>query len=529
MIGFILAGCQPTRQAGVVSAVKPGVPYGEPHRPQYHFTPPAKWMNDPNGMVFYDGEYHLFYQHHPEGTTWGPMHWGHAVSTDLVRWQHLPIALYPDTHGLIFSGSAVVDWKNTSGFGVGGKPPLVAMFTYHDMAMEKAGKSDLFQTQGLAWSNDRGRTWTKFAGNPVIPNPGLRDFRDTKVIWHEASQQWVMVLAAGDRVRLFTSPNLKAWTQVSEFGSDVAAHGGVWECPDLFPIRIEGTSETRWVLLLSINPGGPNGGSATQYFVGNFNGTTFSLDPDFAKGIGTAGKEPERGVWLDHGRDNYAGVTWSDVPASDGRRLFIGWMSNWDYAQVVPTEVWRSALTVPRALSLHRTPAGLRIFSTPVQELRLLRGETVSLTAQRVTRVLPLRIPKGGSAAVSEIDLEFFTSNAAASNLALELSNAAGETYRIGFEARSRRFYSDRTALPKAFSDKFASTVHYAPRIATDSVVRMHIYIDRASIELFADGGATTLTDIVFPSQDFTRMRLVNTGPATRLRYATISALRSIW
>ena len=234
-------------------------------------------------------------------------------------------------------------------------------------------------------------------------------------------------------------------------------------------------------------------------------------------------------MWLDHGRDNYAGVTWSDVPASDGRRLFIGWMSNWDYAQVVPTEVWRSALTVPRALSLHRTPAGLRIFSTPVQELRLLRGETVSLTAQRVTRVLPLRIPKGGSAAVSEIDLEFFTSNAAASNLALELSNAAGETYRIGFEAKSRRFYSDRTALPKGFSDKFASTVHYAPRIATDSVVRMHIYIDRASIELFADGGATTLTDIVFPSQDFTRMRLVNTGPAARLRYATISALRSIW
>ena len=529
MLASIVGGCQTPRQAPVAAAVTSGAAYSEPHRPQYHFTPPAKWMNDPNGMVYYDGEYHLFYQHYPDGTTWGPMHWGHAVSTDLVRWQHLPIALSPDANGLIFSGSAVVDWKNTSGFGVGGKPPLVAMFTYHDMAMEKAGKSDRFQTQGLAYSNDRGRTWTTYAGNPAIPNPGLRDFRDPKVIWHEASQMWVMVLAAGDRVRMFTSPNLRTWSRVSEFGSDVAAHGGVWECPDLFPIRIEGTTETRWVLLVSINPGGPNGGSATQYFVGNFDGTTFTLDPEFAKSVGAAGPEPGRGVWLDHGRDNYAGVTWSDVPASDGRRLFIGWMSNWDYAQVVPTEAWRSALTVPRALSLHRTPAGPRLFSTPVQELRFLRGETVTLTAQRVSRALPLRVPTGGSAAVSEVDFEFLATDAIPSNLALELSNAAGETYRVGYDAASKRFFSDRTALRKTFSDKFATAAHYAPRVSTDSVVRMHIYIDNASIELFADGGATALTDIVFPRDDFSTMRLVATGAPVRLRYATVSALRSIW
>ena len=511
-------------------AVSPtsGAAYNEPHRPRYHFTPPAKWMNDPNGMVFYDGEYHLFYQYYPDGTVWGPMHWGHAVSTDLVHWEQLPIALAPDSLGLIFSGSAVVDWKNSSGFGIDGKPPLVAMFTYHDMAKEKAG-SLTFQTQGLAYSNDRGRTWTKYAGNPVIPNPGIRDFRDTKVIWHEPTQRWVMVLAAGDRVRIYTSRTLREWTLASEFGADRGAHGGVWECPDLFPIRIEGTGETRWVLLASINPGGPNGGSATQYFVGTFNGTTFTLDSAFATSVGAAGKEPERGVWIDYGRDDYAGVTWSDVPAEDGRRLFIGWMSNWDYATVVPTDVWRSAMTVPRALSLHRTPVGLRLYSTPVSELRLLRGETVTMRAERLNGVMPLRVPAGGSAASADVDLEFVVRPGDTTDVALELSNDAGEAYRVGFDAAARRFYSDRTATPKKFSDKFATAIHYAPRIATDSIVRMHLYIDRASVELFADGGATALTDIVFPTTDFTRMRLVTRGKSVQLRYATMSSMRSIW
>ncbi len=522
-----LAACQQSGTPRPATAVSQRQ-FTEPHRPQFHFTPPAKWMNDPNGMVFYDGEYHLFYQHYPDSTVWGPMHWGHAISTDLVHWQHLPIALYPDSLGLIFSGSAVIDWKNTSGFGVSGTPPMVAMFTYHDMAAEKRGTLT-FQTQGLAYSNDRGRTWTKYAGNPVIPNTGIRDFRDTKVIWHEESQRWIMVLAAGDRIRIYSSYDLKTWQPASEFGVNVGAHGGVWECPDLFPIRIEGTNETRWVLLVSINPGGPNGGSATQYFVGSFDGSTFVLDPQFATGVGAAGKEPTRGIWIDHGRDNYAGVTWSDIPAADGRRVFIGWMSNWDYATVVPTDAWRSAMTVPRTLSLRRTPAGLRVFSTPVSELRLLRGETVAMNEQRLGGETTLRVPAGGLAAQSEIDLEFLLSPADTSDVAIELSNAAGETYRIGFEQATRRFYSDRTALPKAFSGKFATGVHWAPRVVTDSVVRMHLYVDRASVELFADGGATAVSDIVFPTQDFTLMRLVVKGDAVRLRYANISALKSIW
>ena len=499
----------------------------EPHRPLYHFTPPAKWMNDPNGMVFYEGEYHLFYQYFPDSTVWGPMHWGHAVSTDLANWTHLPIALYPDSIGLIFSGSAVVDWKNTSGFGKDGKPPLVAMFTQHNLAREKAGDT-LVQKQSIAYSNDRGRTWTKFEGNPVIPNPGLKDFRDTKVIWHEASQRWIMVLAAGDRVRLYASYNLREWQQVSDFGAKVGAHGGVWECPDLFPIRIEGTTDTRWVLLVSINPGGPNGGSATQYFVGNFDGSTFTIDPTFPTSVGTAEKDPSRGVWVDHGRDNYAGVTWSDIPAEDGRRIFLGWMSNWDYATVVPTASWRSAMTVPRTLTLHRTSAGLRLFSTPVGELRLLRGETLTIPSQRIGGALPLRMPNGATPASADVDLEFLVPAGATTDLALELSNAAGESYRIGFDAAAKQFYSDRTNTPHAFSPTFATAVHHAPRIVSDSIVRMHLYIDRASVELFADGGATALTDIVFPSQDWSSMRLFVKGSAVRLRYASISGMRAM-
>ncbi|MCC7055346.1 MAG: glycoside hydrolase family 32 protein [Gemmatimonadaceae bacterium] len=517
----------PAPAAGVVTPPTSGV-YAEPHRPQYHFTPPSQWMNDPNGMVFYEGEYHLFYQYHPQGNTWGPMHWGHAISTDLVRWEHLPIALYPDSLGLIFSGSAVVDWKNTSGFGTNGKPPMVAMFTYHDMAKEKAGTST-FQTQGLAYSTDRGRTWVKYAGNPVIPNPGIRDFRDTKVLWHEASQRWIMIMSGGDRVRLYSSYNLREWQPASEFGATLGAHGGVWECPDLFPVRVEGTNEVRWVMLVSINPGGPNGGSATQYFVGHFDGMTFTLDSTFATAVGAAGVEPSRGVWLDYGRDNYAGVTWSDVPVSDGRRLFLGWMSNWDYAQVVPTEAWRSATTVPRALTLRRTPAGLRVYSTPVQELRLLRDQTTTLRDGQVSGEQTLHVPRGGSAAMSEVDLEFVPSASGQTTVAIELTNAGGEVYRVGYDAPTKRFFSDRTGLPRAFSPKFAAAVHYAPRVAGDSAVRLHLFIDRSSVELFGDGGATPLTDLVFPTSDFTAMKLVVTGPAVRLRYATISSLRSIW
>jgi fructan beta-fructosidase len=278
--------------------------YGEQHRPQFHFTPDSMWMNDPNGMVFYKGEYHLFYQHHPHSNVWGPMHWGHAISQDLVHWKHLPIALWPDSLGTIFSGSAVIDWNNSSGLGDGQEPPMVAIFTHHNHELEKAG-SDIFQYQSIAYSLDRGRSWTKYPGNPVLENPGIRDFRDPKVSWYEKDQKWLMVFAAQDRIMFYSSPNLIQWNKESEFSVEIAPGEGVWECPDFFPLTVGG--EEKWVLLVSIGDGGPNGGSGTKYYVGDFDGKQFLCDhPDNAP------------RWLDFGKDNYAGVSWSDIPSEDG-------------------------------------------------------------------------------------------------------------------------------------------------------------------------------------------------------------------
>lgn len=489
--------------------------YEEPHRPQYHFSPAEKWMNDPNGMVFYNGEYHLFYQFYPDSTVWGPMHWGHAVSTDLVTWEHLPIALYPDSLGYIFSGSAVVDERNTSGFGADGEPPLVAIFTHHNMDGEKAGRAD-YQYQSIAYSNDKGRTWTKYSENPVVPNPGIKDFRDPKVIWHEASNQWVMVLAAQDQVMFFGSSDLKNWTKLSDFGKQQGTHAGVWECPDLFPLTAGEGGKTKWVLLVSINPGGPNGGSATQYFVGDFDGKNFVLDPGFAKQVAN-----ENAVWLDWGRDNYAGVTWSDIPKLDGRRLFLGWMSNWDYATVVPTEKWRSAMTLPRELSLKNTGTGYRIFVNPAKELTGNRGRYSKMQTTRPKGKMSLSKDVKFSPTQMEALLEF------EGNLTVELSNGKGELYRIGYDAAANEFFSDRTKSGRLdFSDKFAAKVHTAPRTSKSKTVSMRIFFDVASAELFADGGETVITDIFFPTEDFDSADLVFKG---KLIKADFYEMKRIW
>jgi len=489
-----------------------GSHYTEPHRPQFHFSPEKMWMNDPNGMVYFEGEYHLFYQHYPDSNVWGPMHWGHAVSRDLVHWEHLPIALYPDSLGYIFSGSAVVDWNNTSGFGKDGQPPLVAIFTQHLMAGEKAGRTD-FQYQSIAYSTDKGRTWTKYEGNPVIPNTQkIKDFRDPKVIWDEDSKQWVMVFAAHDHVMFWGSPDLKKWTHLSDFGKEFGAHGGVWECPDLFPITLDGTGEKRWALLLSINPGAANGGSGTQYFVGNFDGKNFTLDPTFAPAV-TGGKS----VWLDHGRDNYAGVTWSDIPKEDGRRLFIGWMSNWDYATLVPTEAWRSATTLPRQLVLKNMEAGLRLTSFPVKELETLRGKVYSFENQAVKGELDLTDKLGFSPSLIEMEMEVEIPEGTKPDFGFALSNAKGEEYSVGFDAVTNHFYSDRTkAGANGFSDKFAVKRHPAQRISNTKTIQLHLFFDVASCELFADDGEVVMTDIYFPTADFNGLKLYsNSGEVT--------------
>lgn len=506
--------------------------YQEPHRPQFHFSPPQQWMNDPNGMVYYDGEYHLFYQHYPDSNVWGPMHWGHAVSRNMVDWENLPIALYPDSLGYIFSGSAVVDWNNTSGFGQGDQPPMVAIFTYHDPNGEKAGRID-YQYQAIAYSNDKGRTWTKYAGNPVVPNPDLRDFRDPKVFWYAPGEHWVMILAAFDRVRFYTSPNLKEWTFAGAFGEQYGSHAGVWECPDLFELPVEGADQSRWVLLLSINPGAPLGGSATQYFLGDFDGKTFTIDPQFAEGLG---RDPvdttrEKAYWIDFGRDNYAGVTWSDVPAADGRRLFLGWMSNWDYAQVAPTVAWRSAMTLPRTLSLRLIDGRPRLFTNPVRELTSLRTDDGStLDPADIQGALDLTGKPDATPAALEAVLEFELPQGTTTDFGVELSNSQGERYRIGYDAAKNVFYSDRTQAGKTdFSENFVRQRHEAPRLVSDAKVRFHLFFDVASAELFADDGATVLTDIYFPSEDFSSIRLYAEKGSVRLTSGTLYSLRSIW
>ncbi|CAF4628244.1 unnamed protein product, partial [Rotaria sp. Silwood2] len=282
----------------------------EPHRPKIHFSPKAHWMNDPNGMVYNNGTYHLFFQYNPFSSIWGPMHWGHATSSDMIHWKEQPIAIYPDSLGTIFSGSAVVDKNNTAGFAKNGKMPLVAIYTQHNEAGEKAGNND-FQNQSIAYSNDDGKTWIKYSGNPVIKNPGIKDFRDPKVMWYEAQKKWLMTLATKDRITFYSSKDLKNWIKESEFGETIGAHDGVWECPDLFSMDDNGKKV--WVLIVNLNPGGPNKGSATQYFVGNFDGSTFIPFNTTIK-------------WIDYGPDEYAGITWSNT---GNRKIFLGWMSNW--------------------------------------------------------------------------------------------------------------------------------------------------------------------------------------------------------
>lgn len=483
--------------------------YKEKHRPQFHFSPPANWMNDPNGMVYYEGEYHLFYQYYPDDTVWGPMHWAHAVSTDLVHWEHLPIALYPDELGNIFSGSAVVDWNNVSGFGKGGKPPLIAFYTYNNPELKKLGENN-HEYQALAYSNDRGRTWTKYQGNPIIPNTqGLKDFRDPKVFWHAPSEKWVMAISATNHVQLWGSTNLKDWKHLSDFGKEWNIPGVTWECPDLVQLRLTGTDQKRWVLIQNHVPGGPQGGSGTQYFIGDFDGTAFTIDPAFAERFRAEGPQ-----WLDTGRDNYAGVNWSGVPQEDGRTLFIGWMSNWDYATKVPTEKWRSAMTLPRSLALREVNGAQHLVSEPIRELQQLRGNKVSIAPVSIDADNRAEID-GISASQSEISLTFAIPQDGHVDAGLELENELGESYRIGYNSETNRFYSDRTKSGDfSFAENFAS-VHESPRIATGETITMHVYLDKASAELFADNGLTVMTDTFFPSRDFSKVSVYSRAGTT--------------
>ncbi|PZX53923.1 fructan beta-fructosidase [Algoriphagus ratkowskyi] len=460
---LLITGCQSNSDITFTSEVT------EEFRPTYHFTPESGWMNDPNGLIYLDGEYHLFYQHYPDSTVWGPMHWGHAVSSDLVNWEHLPIALFPDSLGYIFSGSAVLDTENTSGLGTAETPPIVAIFTYHN-AEEANTKSQTFQSQAIAFSLDKGRTWQKYEGNPVLPNPGIRDFRDPKVsqITNEnGTKSWIMTLAVLDQINFYSSPDLKSWTLLSEFGKTIGAHGGVWECPDLLPFKTP-SGEGKWVLLVSINPGGPQNGSATQYFIGDFKNGQFTPDDTMIR-------------WLDYGPDNYAGVTWSNLPSDHDRTLFIGWMSNWLYANEVPTKAWRSAMTLPRELSLFDVDGTLLLKSAPAKELEKLRDKEYKVTKKSSS------LPSEAVELISEVNSDSFM---------VTFSNELNEKLVISKELGLVNI-DRRNAGKSTFQRDFAA-IHSAPMSWEATEIR--IFLDASSVELFVNDGELVMTSILFPS-----------------------------
>ncbi|MCE7066960.1 glycoside hydrolase family 32 protein [Dyadobacter sp. CY326] len=474
----------------------------EKYRPQFHFSPKAHWINDPNGMFFLNGTYHLFFQYYPDAMVWGPMHWGHATSKDLIGWEEQPIALFPDSLGYIFSGSAVVDVNNTSGFGKDGKVPVVAIFTHHNPKLEEQ-KTGKHQYQSLAFSLDEGKTWTKYSGNPVLPNPGITDFRDPKVRWYAPQKKWIMTLATKDRITFYSSPDLKAWSLESEFGADAGAHGGVWECPDLFPITHNGKQV--WVLIVNINPGGPNEGSAGQYFLGDFDGKTFTAQSKKTK-------------WLDFGVDNYAAVTFSNT---GDRNILMGWMNNWQYANQVPTDPWRGAVTLARDLDLKTVDGETYLTSLPVKELDAFAKSGFALKNVKLTAPLDLTEKAKNKTGLFRLDLTAKD----AGDFTIVLANKEGNELTVGYEKSSNQYFIDRTKSGETGFEKGFGQKHMAPRISRDGQIALSIIADVASVELFADGGLTVMTDVFFPASEMSSLRIKSTSGITldALKYSVIN------
>lgn len=459
----------------------------EPLRPLLHFTPARNFMNDPNGLVHLDGEYHLFYQHNPFGDRWGHMSWGHATSRDLARWEHLPVALYEEDGVMVFSGSAVVDEENTSGLCEDAPPGscLVAIWTGHS---ERDGRDH--QTQNLAYSRDRGRTWTKYAGNPVI-DLGRGDNRDPKVFWHQPSRRWVMatVLASERKVRLFASADLKKWEALSDFGP-AGATGGAWECPDLFPLPVDGDPrEAKWVLQVDLNPGGRVGGSGAQYFVGTFDGRTFAND-----------NPPELTLWVDHGKDFYAAQSYSNLPPSPPRVVWIGWMSNWAYANDEPTSPWRGVQSFPRELGLRRTPDGVRLVQAPVRELASRR---VSAQPHLVTAGVELP-------GAAEIELEVVPGEWGEAGF--RFSNDIGEEAVVGVSASPLEVFVDRRrSRATPFHDEYPGR-HAGPVRWREGRMALRVIFDRTTLEVFANDGETVISDRLHPTRPLDRLEPLHEG-----------------
>ena len=420
----------------------------ERFRPAYHHTPLYGWMNDPNGMFYKDGVWHLYYQYNPYGSQWENMTWGHSTSRDLIHWEAQPLPIEPDGLGTIFSGSCVVD-----------KDRVVAFYT-------SAGQH---QTQSTAVSTDNGMTFRKFAGNPIITSD-KPDFRDPKAFWNEEARMWNLILAAGQEMYIYSSKNLKDWKFESAFGKEYGNHGGVWECPDLFKI------DNKWVLIRNINPGGPFGGSATQYFVGQFDGHRFTCE-----------SMPKVTKWLDYGKDHYATVTFDNAP--EGRRVALAWMSNWQYANQMPTQQFRSANSIPRDLGLFQDGEETYVSVVPSKEMLAARGEKLKKPTDQCEIVVDVK-----------------------QSCTIELSNARGEQVVMTYDAQQQTFAMDRTKSGDvSFSEAFPCTT-VAPTHGT--LKQLRLFVDRCSIEAFAADGRMAMTNLVFPSEPYNIIK-VKGGKAT--------------
>lgn len=455
--------------------------YAEKYRPQYHYSPKEGWLNDPNGLVYYEGEYHLFYQNHPYSKQWGPMHWGHAVSEDLLHWEELPIAMYPDELGMIFSGSVVVDWQDTSGF-FNGSSGLTAIFTHH---------TEEGQAQSVAYSKDKGRTWTKYEGNPVLPNFGEEGFRDPKVFWHEPTQRWVMIVAGG-KVRFYSSSNFKQWALMSE--------NDIWtECPDFFELAVDGNPEKKkWVL----NLGG------REYIIGQFDGERFI--PETAA------------LPLNYGPDSYAAQTFSDMPEADGRRVMINWMMNWEYAAALGdvTDPWNGAMTIPHELSLRTYFEGIRLVQSPVKELRSLRKQHARFENEDIAENSNLldAIHGGLLELVAEIELD------TAAEFGFKVRQGDGEKTVIGYDVSNGELFVDRSSAGKVVTGKFS-----APLYPENKRVKMQIFIDSSSVEVFGNEGKGIITSLIFPDPASDKLEIYANNGNVRLVSLDIYELKPVW
>lgn len=428
----------------------------EKFRPAYHHTPQYGWMNDPNGMFYKDGEWHLYYQYNPYGSLWENMTWGHSVSKDLVHWEALPLAIEADALGTIFSGSCVVDKDNTAGFG---KNAVIAFYT-------SAGEA---QTQSMAYSTDGGRTFNKYEKNPVVTF-NAPDFRDPKVFWYDGTNRWIMMLAVGQEMQIWSSANLKDWQKESSFGSEYGNHGGVWECPDLLKIA------DKWVLICNINPGGPFGGSATQYFVGDFDGHKFTCE-----------SMPKVTKWLDYGKDHYATVSFSNAP--DGRTVVLAWMSNWQYANQVPTRQFRSANSIARDLGLFKDGEETYVSVIPSKETLAMRGKKIKNPTDACEIVVDVK-----------------------GSMELILSNTKGEQVVMKYDAQKQTFAMNRKqsgdiSFSEAFPIETTAPTHGALK-------QLRLFIDHSSIEAFAGDGKMAMTNLVFPNEPYNTLK-VKGGKAT--------------